>query len=62
MADTCPTCLGSSVHKLKAYPQEFDLPSLSDHRSADQTRPQGSMQLLPEASYELGTSIRNDSL
>jgi hypothetical protein len=26
----------------------------------DQTRPQGSIQLLPEASYELGTSIRND--
>jgi hypothetical protein len=25
-------------------------------------RPQGSMQLLPEASYDLGTSIRNDGL
>jgi hypothetical protein len=28
----------------------------------DQTRPQGSMQLLPEASDELGTSVRNDGL
>jgi hypothetical protein len=35
MAATCPICLGSSVHKLGAYPQEFDLPSLSDHRSVD---------------------------
>jgi hypothetical protein len=35
MTDTCPICLGSSVHKLRAYPQEFDLPSLSDHRSMD---------------------------
>jgi hypothetical protein len=35
MVDTCPICLGSSVHKLRAYPQESDLPSLSDHRSAD---------------------------
>jgi hypothetical protein len=31
-------------------------------RAVDQTRPQGSMHLLPEASYELGTSIRNDGL
>jgi hypothetical protein len=35
MANTCPICSGSSVHKIRAYPQEFDLPSLSDHRSAD---------------------------
>jgi hypothetical protein len=35
MADTCPICPGSSLHKLGAYPQESDLPSLSDHRSAD---------------------------
>jgi hypothetical protein len=35
MADTCPIYLGSSVHKLGAYPLEFDLPSLFDHRSAD---------------------------
>jgi hypothetical protein len=35
VADTCPTCPGSSVHKLEAYPQESDLPSLSDHRSVD---------------------------
>jgi hypothetical protein len=35
MADNCPICLGSSVHKLRAYPQESDSPSLSDHQSAD---------------------------
>jgi hypothetical protein len=35
MTDTCPICSGSLVYKLGAYPQEFDLPSLSDHRSAD---------------------------
>jgi hypothetical protein len=35
MADTCPICPGSSIHKLGAYSQESDLPSLSDHRSAD---------------------------
>jgi hypothetical protein len=35
MADTCPTCPGSSVHKLEAYSQESNLPSLSVHRSAD---------------------------
>jgi hypothetical protein len=28
----------------------------------NQTCPQGSKQLLPEASYELGTSIQNDGL
>jgi hypothetical protein len=42
MADTCPICPGSSVHKLRAYPQEFDLPSPSDHRSADDKRSCGS--------------------
>jgi hypothetical protein len=31
-------------------------------RAIDQTCPQGSLQLLLEASYELGTSIRNDGL
>jgi hypothetical protein len=31
-------------------------------QAVDQTRPQGSMQLLPEASYELRTSIKNDGL
>jgi hypothetical protein len=31
--DTCPICLGSSAHKLRAYPQEYDLPSPSDHQS-----------------------------
>jgi hypothetical protein len=31
-------------------------------RAVNQMRPQGSMQLLLEASYELGTSIKNDSL
>jgi hypothetical protein len=35
MADTCPICPGSSVHKLEAYPQDFDLPSLSDHQSVN---------------------------
>jgi hypothetical protein len=68
MVDTCPICLGSSVHKLRAYPQESDLPSLSVHRSTDDKlscesdASQGSMQLLLEASYELGTSIRNNGL
>jgi hypothetical protein len=31
-------------------------------RDVNQMCPQGSMKLLPEASYELGTSIRNDGL
>jgi hypothetical protein len=35
MIDTCPICPVSSVHKLRAYPQESDLPSQSDHWSAD---------------------------
>jgi hypothetical protein len=35
MVDTCPICPGSSIQNLRAYPQESDLPSLSDHRSTD---------------------------
>jgi hypothetical protein len=35
MVDTCPICPGSLVHELGAYPQESDLPSLSDHQSTD---------------------------
>jgi hypothetical protein len=35
MVDTCPICPGSSVHKLRAYPQGSDLPSLSDNRFVD---------------------------
>jgi hypothetical protein len=35
MVDTCPTYLGNLVHMHRAYPQESDLPSLSDHRSMD---------------------------
>jgi hypothetical protein len=35
MVDIGPICPGSLVHKLEAYPQESDLPSLSDYRSAD---------------------------
>jgi hypothetical protein len=42
MTNTCPICLGSSVHKLGAYPQESDLPSLSDHRSMDDKPSYGS--------------------
>jgi hypothetical protein len=42
MADTCPYCPGSSVHKPRAYPQEFDLPSLPDHWSADDKPSYGS--------------------
>jgi hypothetical protein len=68
MADTCPICPGSSVHKLEGYPQESDIPSLFDHRSADDKlscesdASPGSKQLLPEVNYELGTSIKNDGL
>jgi hypothetical protein len=40
--DTCPICVGSSVHKLGAYPQESDLPSLSDHQSMDDMLSYGS--------------------
>jgi hypothetical protein len=47
MADTCPIYLGSSVHKLGAYPQEYDLPSLSNHRSTGD-----------KLSYESDTSPR----
>jgi hypothetical protein len=37
MADTVSMCPDSAVHKLRAYPQESDLLSLSlsDHRFAD---------------------------
>jgi hypothetical protein len=35
MVDTCPTYPSSLVHMRVAYPQESDLPSLSDHRFAD---------------------------
>jgi hypothetical protein len=35
MVDIYPICPGSSVYKIGAYPQESDLPSHSDHRSAD---------------------------
>jgi hypothetical protein len=35
MTDTCPICPGSSLHKLGAYYQESDLPSLSVHQSTD---------------------------
>jgi hypothetical protein len=35
MADIGPICQSSSVHKLRAYPQESDLPSLYDHWSVD---------------------------
>jgi hypothetical protein len=68
MVDTCHICPGSSVHKLGAYITESDSPSLSDRWSTD-GKPsceldvsQGIMQLLPEASDELGTLIRNDGL
>jgi hypothetical protein len=47
MTDTCPIYPGSSVHKLGAYPQESDLPSLSDHQSVDD-----------KLSYELDASPR----
>jgi hypothetical protein len=42
MADTCPICPGSLVHKLGAYPKESDLPSLSDYRSPDDMLSYGS--------------------
>jgi hypothetical protein len=35
MADIYPIYPGSSAHKLRAYPQEFDLPSPFDHQSVD---------------------------
>jgi hypothetical protein len=35
MVDTCPISPDSSVHKLGAYPQISDSPSLSDHWSVD---------------------------
>jgi hypothetical protein len=68
MADTCLICLSSLVHKLEAYPQEFDLPSLFDHRSTDDMPSYGSdvspgnYIAAPRRSDKLGTSIRNDGL
>jgi hypothetical protein len=35
MVDTCPICPVNSVHKLEAYLQESDSPSMSNHRSVD---------------------------
>jgi hypothetical protein len=67
-ADTCLIYLGSSVHKLRAYPKESDSPSLSDHWSADDMLSCGSdasprkHAALLGASNELGTSVRNDGL
>jgi hypothetical protein len=51
MADTCPICPGSSVHKLGVYPQESSLSSLSDYRSVDD-----------EPSYESDASPRNHAV
>jgi hypothetical protein len=69
MADTCPICPGISVHKLGAYPQESNLPSLSDHWSADDKLSCESdvspRKLAAAPRSELrtrGTSIRNDGL
>jgi hypothetical protein len=54
----------SSEHILKnlIYPLCLTIGLRMISRAMDQTRPQGSMQLLPEVSYELETSIRNDGL
>jgi hypothetical protein len=54
----------NSEHILKnmIYPLCLTISLQMISRVVDQTRLQGSMQLLPEASYELGTSIRNDGL
>jgi hypothetical protein len=54
----------SSKHILKnlIYPLCLTISLWMVSRAVNQMRPQGSMQLLLEASYELGTSIRNDSL
>jgi hypothetical protein len=35
MVDTYPIYSGSLAHKLRAYPQESDSPSLPDHQSVD---------------------------
>jgi hypothetical protein len=54
----------SSEHILKnlIYPLYLTISLWMISRAMNQMRPQGSMQLLPEASYKLGTSIRNDGL
>jgi hypothetical protein len=54
----------SSEHILKnlIYPRCLTIGLQMISRAVNQMCPQGSMQLLPEASYELGTSIRNDGL
>jgi hypothetical protein len=54
----------SSEHILKnlIYPLCLTIGLRMISRAVHQTRPQGSMQLLTEASYELETSIRNDGL
>jgi hypothetical protein len=54
----------SSKHILKnlIYPLYLTIGLRMVSRAVNQMRPQGSIQLLLEASYELGTSIRNDSL
>jgi hypothetical protein len=54
----------SSEHILKnlIYPLCLTIGLRMISQAVDQTRPQESMQLLLEASYELGTSIRNNGL
>jgi hypothetical protein len=54
----------SSKHILKKliYPLCLSIDLWMVSRAVNQMRPQGSIQLLPEASYELGTSIKNDGL
>jgi hypothetical protein len=54
----------SSKHILKnlIYPLCLSIGLRMVSRAVNQMRPQGSMQLLPEVSYELGTPIKNDGL
>jgi hypothetical protein len=54
----------SSEHILKnlIYPLDLTIGLWMISQDVNQMLPQGSMQLLLEASYELGTSIRNDGL
>jgi hypothetical protein len=69
MANTCPICPGSLVHKLRAYPQESDLPFLSDHRFVHDMLSCGS-DMSPKKHTvaprnerdERGASVRNDGL
>jgi hypothetical protein len=58
MVDTCPIYLGSSAHKLRAYPQESDLPSPSDHRSVDDMLSFGS----DASPRKRATAIRSEQL